>query len=247
MKSGRQWFKFGFTLTEFLVLLGIGSLLAGLLLADLTQERAKLLQQACAANMKHWGMAFDLYAQDYNNRLYYDVFGHHWDDPSSLPWTNPYVRYMGGDNSTISVRTMRICPARIGQTDFNTTHSYSIPIGSYKKGIIYRHADMTGSPFWADDTSSYFPSLQFLPQPSSYLLLIEGNGNTLYCGDLLNTTTHLHSGTGGDTVPAIANHGGGGVNCLFGDFHVEFVSSTVITNADTGCTGSTANPWFALN
>jgi prepilin-type processing-associated H-X9-DG protein len=232
-------------MTEFLVLIGVGSLLAGQLLADLTQERTKLFQQACAANMKHWGMAFDLYAQDYNNRLFYKDSTHSSFDTESTIYPNPYARYLGGDNSLTSMRNARICPARIGQTDFASTHSYTMPIGTYKRGVLYRNADSGPSPFIDPNTGYYFPSLRFLPQPSSFLLLIEGKGNTVYCGGLYDAITQLHTGSGGDSIPAIDRHGGGGVNCLFGDFHVEFVSSTVITNADTGC--SAGNPWFMLN
>jgi prepilin-type processing-associated H-X9-DG protein len=237
----------GFTLTELLILLGVGSLLTGVLIADLTQTRSKLLQQACAANMKHWGMAFDLYSQDYSGRLYYDVGGHHFDDTSIIGgWQNPYRPYLGGDNSVTNIRTMRICPARIGNTDFATTYSYEMPVGTYKKGLVYANADTSSSPFFDTVSFSYFPSLRFLSQPSSFLLLIECRGNTIHCGGLVPATTTPHVGSGGDPVPAIARHGGGGVNCLFGDFHVEFVSSQVITNQDAiSC--STGSPWFKLN
>jgi prepilin-type processing-associated H-X9-DG protein len=196
-------------------------------------------------------MAFNLYAQDYNGSFYYSVFGKQWDDSSTTPTTNVYFRYLGKGDSVTMIRNMRICPARMGRTDPSTTHSYSMPIGTYKKGLQYANADTAGSPalpnpFYDSATGSYFPSLTFLPQPSSFLLLIEGNGNTLKCGGLVSATTHLHSGTGGDTIPAVNFHGGGGVNSLFGDFHVEFVSSQVITNQDAiSC--STGNPWFKLN
>src|SRR5664279_1425577 len=103
----------GFTLTELLVLIGVGSMLAGLLMADLTQAKSKLLQQACAANMKQWGMAFSLYSQDYNGTFYYSVAGADWDDVflSNNP-PNPYLRYLGGGNLALTIRSMRICPAR---------------------------------------------------------------------------------------------------------------------------------------
>jgi prepilin-type processing-associated H-X9-DG protein len=243
----------GFTLTELLVLIGVGSVLAGVLLADLTQARTKLLQQACAANLKHWGMAFDMYAQDYNNRLFYDVAGNHWDDVSFGTRTNVYLRYLGGDNSTAAIRNMRICPARVvtmTQSDVAVSlfHNYQMPIGTYKKGLSYANADAGSSinPFFDPATVSYFPSLTFLPQPSSFLLLIECRGNTLRCGGLVSATTTSSLGIGGDLAPAVNRHGGGGVNCLFGDFHVEFVSSTVLTNQDAiSC--FQGNPWFRLN
>src|ERR1017187_7985157 len=102
--------KTGFTLTELSVLIAVGAILGGVLVADLSQTRAKLLQQACAANMKHWGMAFSMYADDYNGTFYYDVGGIHFTDVGS-----PLQRYFGGSSDTLAtLRTMRACPARIG-------------------------------------------------------------------------------------------------------------------------------------
>lgn len=244
----------GFTLTELLVLMGVSSVLAGLLLADLTQTKTKFFQQACAGNMKHWGMAFELYSQDYNGSFYYSVFGKQWDDTSTTPTTNVYFRYLGKGDSVTMIRNMRVCPARGATTtpsDAVSFHNYQMPIGTYRKGLQYANADAAGSPaipnpFYDSATGSYFPSLTFLPQPSSFLLLIESNGNTIHCGGLVSATTTPHAGGGGDSVPAIARHGGGGVNCLFGDFHVEFVSPQVITNQDAiSCPAG--NLWFRLN
>jgi prepilin-type processing-associated H-X9-DG protein len=249
MRNSTETRKDGFTLTEFLVLIGVGSMLIGVLAADLSQTRMTLLQQACAANMKHWGMAFDLYSNDWGGSLYYDMNGSHFDDSPNSVWQNPYLRYLGGTNAMSTIRSLRVCPARAAtmtQLDTVTFHSYSMPVGTYKRGLRYANADAGSSPFFDQVSFSYFPSLRFLPRPSSYLLLFEGRGNTTYCGGLVQATTTVHVGTGGDTIPAIARHGGGGVNCLFGDFHVEFVSSQVITNVDaTSCT--TGNPWFMLN
>jgi len=99
----------GFTLTESLVLFGVGSVLAGVLLADLTQARAKLLQQACAANLRQWGMAIDLYTKDNDGTYYYRVQADDWADVGSTR-TNRYVPYLGGGDQKGTLRNMRICP-----------------------------------------------------------------------------------------------------------------------------------------
>jgi prepilin-type processing-associated H-X9-DG protein len=134
----------------------------------------------------------------------------------------------------------------MGKTDFSTTRSYSMPIGMYKMGLAYTDANEPGSPFYDSASAGYFPSLTFLPQPSVFLLLIESSGHTLTCGrsTLADFTTRVF-GFDADQVPAVDRHGGGGVNCLFGDFHVEFVSSQVLTNQDAiSC--AAGNPWFML-
>src|SRR3989442_11873720 len=108
-RSGRD----GFTLTELSVLIGLGVVLTVVVLPELSQTHDKLVRQACAANLKHWAMAFELYSQDWKGRLYYldkstPVFVH-WDDSSS-----PYARYLISTNPVqfATVRNMRICPAR---------------------------------------------------------------------------------------------------------------------------------------
>src|SRR3984957_12044847 len=99
-------FRDGFTLTELSVLVAVGAILASVVVADLSQTRQKLLQQACAANMKHWGMAFSMYADDYNGTFYYDAFGLHFSDVGS-----PLQRYLGSSSDpNTTLRTIRACP-----------------------------------------------------------------------------------------------------------------------------------------
>jgi prepilin-type processing-associated H-X9-DG protein len=234
----------GFTRTELLVLLGVVAVFSVALAADLTQTRAKLLQQACAANMKQWGLAFDLYSQDYNGTFYYDAGGLHFDDTRT-----PLEFYFGTiDSGHTNLRDMRLCPARRGEFDLNGSisppHSYQMPIGIIHAGLGYRSAASNGSPYYRN--GNYWPDLNSCPNLSKYLLLIECNGNTLNCGGLVSAVSTPHvGGLGGDPVPAINRHDGA-VNCLFGDFHVELISSQTISNQDAiGC--NSGNLWFMLN
>jgi prepilin-type processing-associated H-X9-DG protein len=231
--------KDGFTLTELSVLMAVGAMLASVLVADLNQTRAKLLQQACAANMKQWGMAFSMYADDYNGTFYYEVNAANFADSGS-----PLQRYLGGPSAgTTTLRTIRACPARVGQYPLL---GYQMPVGQYRKGLGYHNADVSGSPFYGNASAPYWPNLKWVPQPGQYLLMIEGY-NTIHCGELVSKVSNPAVGINVDPLPAIARHGGGAVNCLFGDFHVEFVSATAITNHDVGCNTQTGNVWFNLN
>jgi prepilin-type processing-associated H-X9-DG protein len=246
----------GFTMTELLVLVALGGILATLLLPNLDQARAKLLQQACAANMKQWGMAIDMYSQDYRGAIYYSgPSGVEWDDVNS-----PYGRYLcNGTNSVGIMRMMRICPARAAvrsqQDVINNSaglyYSYTIPIGRYRRGLAYSDADSPSStnPYYDSNTGTYWPNLKSVPKPSKYLLMIEGKGNTIRCGStsLHDAVTQTHSGAPGDLVPAINRHLSL-VNCLFGDFHVEPLTIQQIDAMDGNCTSiSSPNYAFALN
>jgi prepilin-type processing-associated H-X9-DG protein len=228
----------GFSLVELVVLIGVGAVLSGVLAADLVQTRATLLRQACAANLKQWGMAIYLYSQDYNGTYYYAVGASNWDDTYS-----PYFRYLGGDDPVTTMRTARICPAVAGRmaTDqflyYPTPHTYSMPIAMINQGGRYRDV--------ISDFNGFIGfNMRTVPYPSQYLLMIDSKGNTLKCGGLVSAVTQINSSSG-DSISAINRHDGG-VNCLFGDFHVAFLSSQTISNQDhVDC--NTGNPWFMMN
>jgi prepilin-type processing-associated H-X9-DG protein len=215
-------------------------MLTSVLAADLTQTRMKLLQQACAANMKQWGLAFDLYSQDYNGTFYYDVAGLHFDDIHT-----PLEFYFGTiDSGHTNLRNARVCPAvaAAGTANLVSVHSYNMPVGRCRKGFTYANADQPGSPYFR--SGLYWPDLKSCPNPSQFLLFVECNGNNLHCGGLASAVSNPGAGSIGDPVPAINRHGGS-VNCLFGDFHVELISAQVISNQDASGCGS--NSWLALN
>ena len=239
----------GFTLTELSVLMGVGAILASVLAADLNQTRQKLLQQACAANLKHWGMAFSMYADDYNGTFWFQGPPN---DASFGDSDSPYFYYLGGTAATRSVtmRSMRLCPFTVATTpnDLNsagdTVYGYSMTIGTYLEGLRYQNADTDGSPFYGNAEYPYWPNLKTCPNgPAKFLLLIDSGGHSMHCRDLLERVSNPNP-TDGSGVPAINRHGGA-VNCLFGDFHVELISAQVISNqAAIGCV---SNSWFALN
>ncbi|HXI83369.1 MAG TPA: prepilin-type N-terminal cleavage/methylation domain-containing protein [Verrucomicrobiae bacterium] len=228
----------GFTLTELSVLMMVGAILASVLVADLSQTRMKLLQQACAANMKHWGMAIGMYMDDYNGVIFYDVGGLHFSDNNS-----PLQRYFGnGSNSFATLQMVRACPARVGIAPFGPQKGYEIPVGQFRHGLVYKDADIAGSPYFRG--GNYWPDLKSVPVPAQYLLMTECY-NTVLCNSLLVRVSSPASGFNSDPLPPLARHNNA-VNCLFGDFHVELVSSNKIAQQDIGC-GTTGNPWFNLD
>ncbi|HUJ10038.1 MAG TPA: prepilin-type N-terminal cleavage/methylation domain-containing protein [Verrucomicrobiae bacterium] len=249
----------GFTLTELLVLIGVGSVLAGLLVADLNQTKVKFYQQACAGTLKQWGLVIDLYTQDYDGHYFYAYGIYDWSDVGGyyggLP--NPYMSYLAGPqdigSQVLRMRTMRQCPF------INQFYSETLIEGG-DNGIGYSLAKpqakgINGDPNYIDCDSAYpspyvisnstLPSLKDVRKPAEFLLLMDG-GNSLSCGHLVNLATTIP--THGPPIKPIDRHGGY-VNCLFGDQHVELVSAQTLTNQDAmgGCGNSTGNPWFRMN
>jgi prepilin-type N-terminal cleavage/methylation domain-containing protein/prepilin-type processing-associated H-X9-DG protein len=59
----------GFTLIELLCVIAVVALLIGLLLPSLVKARRAANQVACVSNLRQWGMAIQLYAQDNDGYL----------------------------------------------------------------------------------------------------------------------------------------------------------------------------------
>ncbi len=262
--AGKRSHVAAFTLTELLVLVGVGAILSSVLAADFSQVRLKLLQQSCAANLKEWGVAFGLYAQDYNGTLFMQLGTFAWDDVNgtygnSPLATNVYFRYLGNSGYYVTtVRTLRVCPyvsATVSNYNPAATqlHTYSLvdPLATGLAGLTtYQSISEANSGI----ANFEWITLKTVPYPSQFLLLMDGgsqyvhakgaSGNSSGANGLAADANGIPAG---DTTRAIDRHGGG-VNCLFADQHVSWITYSNLVQQDTvPCSGRVPNPWFAEN
>jgi prepilin-type N-terminal cleavage/methylation domain-containing protein len=243
--------KNAFTLIELLVVIAIIGILAAMLLPALNKARQKGYLARCVANEKQWGLAFQMYADDWNGVLYNIGVGA--GTPNFDDDTSPYVTYLGGNTDNASrqhrMRTMRICPAVSshmpqdwidGGLSVNGTagsvHSYTMPTPNVLKLGSW-------SPEQKDANGFLGTSLKSLSDPSSFLVMIEGSSETLTCGGLKSAIEKIPSN---DRVRVIDRHASS-LSCLFADFHVETLSEQQIVVNDQNC-GSITKPnlWFDM-
>src|SRR6266478_7738549 len=75
--QANQTKKNAFTLIELLVVIAIIGILAAMLLPALNKARQRGYQATCLSNVKQWGLAFNMYADDWDGTLFYDAGGKH--------------------------------------------------------------------------------------------------------------------------------------------------------------------------
>jgi prepilin-type processing-associated H-X9-DG protein len=227
-----------------------------MLLPALNKARQKAFTARCAANLKQWGLAFSMYSDD-NNGVLFCAWGPTgnsdltWDDTRNTyggtpDTTNLYFSYFGGGgNLTDKMNTMRMCPFIKNRYPSADLHSYAM-IDPSQAGFLGRngYSSVTEQP---SNNQTITVTLKSVPFPAQLWLLMDGAKEfPLGCSGTA-LTDQANAIPTGDTYRAIDRHGGG-VNMLFADFHVEFVTYGALQAADNlPCNTQAQNPWFAEN
>jgi prepilin-type processing-associated H-X9-DG protein len=191
-------------LTELLVLVAIGAVLTGLALADLSQDRSKLLQEACASNLKQWGMVFQMYAHDYNGVIMVNYRGQTNYNPNWYDSRGVYAKYWSTNKVVNSESQARMMKAKLCPAMQLTTPPTD--------GTIPGYSMIRPEPATPDFRGFY---LKDVKKPSELLVMVDSvpTNSLAYIGG---------NGGGVSDVLAATNRHSGGANLLFCDGHVDW-------------------------
>ena len=172
-----------FTLIELLVVIAIIAILAALLLPALGKAKGKAHGISCLSNLKQWGLATVLFANDNNDLLPKDgsasgsstTSGWYIDLPKTMGVT-PYNLAEWRTNASIDPgRTVWICPANSRRSNGNNLFHY----------CLNRHVNATGA--------GNQVKLSSIPKPGQTVWLFD-NGGSAPVAQQNNVHTNLHSG-----------------------------------------------------
>jgi prepilin-type N-terminal cleavage/methylation domain-containing protein/prepilin-type processing-associated H-X9-DG protein len=231
----RRAVRLGFTLVEMLVVMAISGLLAALLLPTLSKARGRAEAMACLNNTRQLGLAWQLYADDHEGFLAYNLGMDGSAFRTNLNWVNNVMTWdLSSDNTNIATLTdaslgsyagnaPRIyhCPSDRSLSTLQRAAGWDRRIRSYSMnamvgnaGIISASGANTNNPGY----KQFFKTTQ-IPRPAEIFVFLDEHPDSIDDGYFLNKVRNSTYGADDQWIDLPASYHDNSTAFSFADGH----------------------------
>ncbi|HSU56432.1 MAG TPA: prepilin-type N-terminal cleavage/methylation domain-containing protein [Candidatus Dormibacteraeota bacterium] len=238
-----------FTLIELLVVIAIIAILASLLLPALSKAKAKGEAVVCLNNTRQLALAWQIYADEHNGRLAYNLGGYGGRAiaaRTNLNWVNNIMSWevddvgsvLGSDNTNTATITgaalgpyansanIYRCPSDHVLSTLQRDRGWSQRIRSYSMNAMVGNAGEISQGGVNQNNPGYiqFFKITDIRKPSSIFVFLDEHPDSINDGYFLNKRAYNKAGSydyGSQWIDLPASYHNGGTTLAFADGHSE--------------------------